>query len=177
MYEETIARFLCTATDQEITYAFLSAWEDYMEYLADIASDIYDSCIKYYYATYTPKKYDRHGDLDGFNLYRANAIEPYQLTINFSINEDLLLPYTGREKRKRVLETVMDGIRGGGVRRKQFRGWPRSWVAHYPNRYSEFSGEWSSKSSTIDSILEDFVSTCVEDTKSYFYVLMCNYIG
>ena len=94
----------------------------YMYDLSDIASDIYDSCIEDYYAQYGPpkypKKYGRHGDKKGFNLYSANNISfdemSYDLDIDFDPNN--LLEYydgkKGREKRDKVLNSVMAGLRG-----------------------------------------------------------------
>ena len=49
--------------------ALHEAWPVFADFLADVAIDIYDSCIKCYYEDYTPKRYKRHGDITGFNLY------------------------------------------------------------------------------------------------------------
>lgn len=39
--------------------------------ISEHGKNIYNEIISYYYSTYTPKMYDRHGKIEGFNLYNA----------------------------------------------------------------------------------------------------------
>ena len=157
---------------------FDSCWAQYMEYLAGIASDIYDSCIQDYYDKYSPKIYDRHGYPDGANLYRANNVTFDDDDIDVSFDADRLWEYRGKEKRERILRTVMDGIRGAGSRRKSWRGWPKNWRTSYPNRYSnpEYSAMWSSSYTIINDIFQEFMSTAITRTSDYFNDLFFNAI-
>ena len=145
------------------------AFKRYFNTLSDIAADIYDSCIEDYYAQYEPVKYTRHGNINGFNLYNAKAIwfdeESYNLSLNFDPNE--LLPYydgkKGREKRSKVLKSVMAGLRGTKSS-KTPPGWPQQWRTCYPNQYSQYS-LWSSTGRTMNAIYADFMDNVREDTK------------
>lgn len=135
--------------------AINSAFTEYAQLIADIYNDIYDSCIHLYYEQYTPIKYDRHGDLGGFNLYNASDIYARDLLVQLSLQGSKLLPYKGKgDKRDRVLKTVLKGLRGAGSR-KTPPGWPMSWNASYPNGFSSFT-EWESSASTLDGILKEF---------------------
>lgn len=162
----------------EIKDIFDHCWEEYMEYLSEIASDIYDSCIKDYYNKYRPTVYDRHGHLEGRNLYQANRISFNENDIELVIDEYNLWEYKGREKRERVLSTVMEGIRGGGARRKKWRGWPKDWRTSYPNRFSnsKYLSVWSSSGNTMQDIFEDFKNTVVDKTSDYVVDLFFNSI-
>lgn len=142
--------------DQEAAEAAInSAFKEYARLISDIYNDIYDSCIKLYYYQYTPKKYDRHGDPSGFNLYSASDIYANDLVVQLSLQGSNLLPYKGKgDKRDRVLKTVLNGLRGAGSR-KTPPWWPMSWDAYYPNQFSDFS-EWESSAFTLDGILKEF---------------------
>ena len=148
--------------------AINNGFSQYAQFIVDIYNDIYDSCIEVYYSTYTPTKYDRHGDLEGFNLYSASDIYANQLMVNLSVEGYNLLPYAGKtDKRDQVLQSVMNGLRGSKSR-KTPSGWPMNWSAYYPNEFSEFS-DWSSSASTLYEILNDFANNGVRDTADKFY--------
>jgi hypothetical protein len=149
----------------------------YMQYLADIAADIYDSCIRLYYATYHPKIYDRHGHIEGYNLYQANCIRSEYLSVTGGFYEDNLWQYEDRRRdiRQDVLDSVMIGIRGGGARRRKWKGWPQNWDARYPNAYSQYR-DWHSSYDNINDILDDFMENAVTATKDYFFELLSSYI-
>lgn len=147
------------------------AFRKYMNLISDIAEDIYDSCIEDYYAQYTPTKYDRHGDIAGFNLYSAKSIffdeDANAMDLNFSPSK-LLRYYDGqknREKRDKVLRTVMDGLRGAGSRKNA--GWPQPWDTTYPNIYSRYN-LWRSSGTTLDEIYDDFTDNVTSDTYGIF---------
>ena len=148
------------------------AFKRYFNTLSDIASDIYDSCIEDYYAKYTPVRYGRHGNIEGFNLYSANVIQFDEEAYNISLDFDpgkLLKYYDGkrnREKRDKVLKSVMVGLRGTKQTKpsEQILGWPQPWYTCYPNRYSQYN-LWSSTFRTMDEIYADFMGNVREDTK------------
>ena len=148
----------------------------YMRDLSNIAADIYDSCIEDYYAQYEPIKYTRHGNKKGFNLYRANNVNYDETTYNLDIDFDpnkLLRYYDGkrnREKRDKVLKTVMAGLRGAGSS-KSPPDWPQEWFTSYPNEYSSYS-IWYSRGGTMNAIFENFMNNVMHDTTHLFY----NYI-
>lgn len=145
----------------------------YMNDLSNIASDIYDSCIEDYYAQYTPIKYGRHGNIVGFNLYSANNIDFDEMSYNLDIDFDpskLLGYYDGkrnREKRDKVLNSVMAGLRGVKSK-KSPPGWPQPWSTCYPNQYSKYY-MWSSSGSTMDSIFTEFMNSVINDTSNLWY--------
>lgn len=145
----------------------------YMNDLSDIAADIYDSCIEDYYAQYEPTHYTRHGDKKGFNLYSANNIDfdefSYNLDIDFDPNK-LLRYYDGkrnREKRDKVLNSVMAGLRGTKSR-KTPPGWPQSWRTSYPNRYSKYL-TWFGTGRTMNAIFTNFMDNVMNDTVNLWY--------
>lgn len=145
-----------------------SSFQEYAQLISDIYNDIYDSCINLYYDQYTPTKYDRHGDISGFNLYSASDIYASDLVVQLSLQGSNLLPYKGKgDKRDKVLNTVLKGLRGAGSR-KTPPGWPMSWDAHYPNKFSKFS-EWESSASTLDGILKEFSKNGPKDLSYKFY--------
>ena len=148
-----------------------SAVDDYFKILYIIASDIYDSCIEDFYAKYTPKIYTRHGDLEGFNLYRANEISYENFYLNIKTDPEQLLSYGKNEddedKREYVLDAVMKGIRG--PKKSKIPGWPKHWRTSYPNAFSEHAGLWSSSKKTLNSILEEFVDKAMTDTDDIFW--------
>ena len=140
------------------------AINEYAGILAGIADDIYDSCIQLYYASYTPEVYTRHGNKEGFNLYRANGfdIDEYGVIGDFVENPDALLKYGAkRDIRAEVLNAVLNGQRGIT---KRPSGWPRSWTASYPNAYSKYN-YWKSDSTTMDEIISDFEDNILDDTR------------
>ena len=140
----------------------------YLDVLFKIANDIYDSCIKQYYATYTPTVYTRHGNIEGFNLYYAKNIETdeYGITQDFDGGDayELLKYGTKEDIRQEVLDAVMSGKRGIGKRASGKRKWQRNWVASYPNKFSEYT-DWKSNASTINEIFDDFDNNILADTK------------
>lgn len=145
-----------------------SAVDDYLKILYTIASDIYDSCIADFYIKYTPKVYDRHGNVEGFNLYQANEITYNDLNLNVLIDENSLLPYGNEEdKREYVLSSVMRGLRGVGS--SKLKGWPKHWRTSYPNSFSKQAGLWSSNKRTLNGILNDFIENAFKDTKNIFW--------
>ena len=145
-----------------------SAVDDYLKILYTIASDIYDSCIADFYIKYTPKVYDRHGNIEGFNLYQANEITYNDLNLNVLIDENSLLPYGNEEdKREYVLSSVMRGLRGVGS--SKLKGWPKHWRTSYPNSFSKQAGLWSSDKRTLNGILNDFIENAFKDTENIFW--------
>lgn len=154
---ETLVRGICE-----------QAINEYVNIIWNIANDIYDSCIAQYYASYTPTIYKRHGNIEGFNLYRANSF-----TLDDMVLEDFdggnpenLLKYgSKRDIREEVLAAVLSGQRGITVRPSppaKFK-WPRGWVASYPNEYSQYH-YWRSGASTIEEIIADFEANIINDT-------------
>lgn len=176
MVGDSIWKSLILMDENKANTILDEAFRRYFNTLSEIASDIYDSCIKDYYAQYEPIKYTRHGNIEGFNLYSANAVWfdelSYNLSLNFNPNE--LLPYydgkQGREKRDKVLKSVMAGLRGTKSS-KTPPGWPQRWYTSYPNQYSQHS-LWASTERTIDAIYKDFMENVREDTKHILH----NYI-
>lgn len=161
----------------EINRIIQKGINDYARFLTNIASDIYDSCIQDYYAQYTPTVYTRHGNIGGFNLYQANAIELAGPILSIDFDEGNLLPYgTSDDIRATVLNNVMNGIRGSNVRTKTRRKWPMEWRTSYPNNFSMYKGVWSSGASTIDSIFDDFVANVLTDTYDKLWDFIGKYI-
>lgn len=171
MNAESVAMRLLTL-DSGARYAVITnAVNDYFKILYSIASDIYDSCIEEYYFQYTPTVYNRHGNIEGFNLYNANEIAYSDLKLQLKIDSGQLLPYKGKgDKREKVLSSVMSGLRGGKL--KHVSGWPKSWRASYPNRFSRYGGVWSSSEKTMYTIYDDFVDNVIKDTKDLFWTLV-----
>lgn len=159
--------------DSEDSKAIVAdAWYEYTRHIGEIAEDIYDSCIADYYEQYTPVKYDRHGDIAGFNLYSANDIEYNEHEIGISFEPSFLLSYgTKRDKRTAVLKAVMRGMRGVKSR-KTPPGWPMSWSARYPNPHSKYR-DWSSSGTTMNAIFQDFMDSVIEETEDVFW----NYVS
>ena len=144
------------------------AFQEYAQLISDIYNDIYNSCINLYYDQYTPTKYDRHGYPEGKNLYSASDIYARDLVVQLSLQGSRLLPYKGKgDKREKVLNTVLSGLRGAGSR-KTPPGWPMPWDASYPNNFSKFS-EWECTASTLDEILEEFSKNGPKDLSYKFY--------
>jgi len=147
-----------------------SAMNEYADILAGIANDIYDSCINQYYASYTPKVYKRHGKIEGFNLYRANGfmVDNNGVISDFDGgNPDALLKYGAkRDIRAEILEAVLSGKRGITSRPSPpaENKWPMSWIASYPNEYSQYH-YWSSHYHTMEEIIADFENNILDDTR------------
>lgn len=173
MANQNVLRTLVNMDDQKAYNILAKATGLYLEKLAEIAEDIYDSCIEDYYAQYTPMKYDRHGDITGFNLYSANNIVFDEMSYNVDIDFDpnkLLGYYDGkknREKRDKVLNSVMAGLRGAKSK-KSPPGWPQKWNTSYPNQYSQYNF-WKSKGATMDKIFEDFMSNVINETQDLLH--------
>lgn len=162
--------------DQNQSHAIITnAWYDYVQRIGQIAEDIYDSCIEDYYGQYTPSVYTRHGNIEGFNLYSANDIMHNEHEIEVSLDPGNLLPYAGRrDKRAKVLASVMKGLRGARSR-KTPRGWPMTWYTRYPNAYSVYS-DWSSTRCTMNEIFYDFMDNVLIDTEDLFWKYVERYI-
>ena len=158
-----------------VAEAYDKAMNEYVDIIVGIANDIYDSCIKQYYATYTPTVYTRHGNPEGFNLYRANSFE-FDGTVleDFDGGDpDALLKYGARaDIRADVLNAVLSGKRGLTHRPS---GWPRAWVASYPNAYSQYN-YWKSNFHTIGEIIDDFEANIIADTQKLKSQLFDKYI-
>ena len=152
--------------------------EEYADIIWNIANDIYDSCIELYYATYTPTVYKRHGNMDGFNLYRANGFDFDEVNMILDDfdggNPQNLLKYGSKnDVREEVLAAVLSGQRGITVRPSppaKFK-WPRGWTASYPNKYSKYR-YWSSGAHTIEEIIDDFEENILNDTSDLLERIM-----
>lgn len=158
-----------------------SAITDYFKVLYAIAADIYDSCIQDFYAKYTPKVYERHGNLEGENLYRANEISYEKPNLSVFIDSAQLLPYGNgdvedigdtEDKRDFVLNSVMKGLRG--AKSSKLPGWPKHWYTRYPNQYSTQAGVWSSSKRTINGILYDFIENVMGDTDNILWEIVAS---
>ena len=143
-----------------------SAIDLYLKVLLNIANDIYDSCIADYYSSYIPVSYGRHGNIEGFNLYRANDNDYSNFYLNLRLDEDKLLPYGGKkgDKRSKVLSGVLNGLRGSSG----ISGWPISWTTTYPNHYSTYK-IWYSNGTTMKEILDEFSKNATKDTIYIFW--------
>lgn len=138
----------------------------YLRVLLNIANDIYESCIEDYYGGYNPKHYNRHGNIEGFNLYYANANDYSNFYLSTRLDEDKLLPYWGKkeDKRNKVLTSVLNGWRGSSG----IDGWPIEFKTSYPNNYSTYRA-WSSDKDTIKEILDDFCAHATKDTSDILW--------
>ena len=138
----------------------------YLKVLLNIANDIYESCIADYYGGYSPRYYNRHGNIEGFNLYRAGNNDYSDFYLGLQIEEDKLLPYGGKkgDKRGKVLMGVLNGLRGGSG----IPGWPMEWNTNYPNNYSSYR-IWYSGENTIKGILDDFAANVTKDTSDILW--------
>ena len=139
----------------------------YLKVLLNVANDIYSSCIADYYGGYNPKYYNRHGNIEGINLYRASNNDYSNLYLGLNIDEDKLEPYGGKTSRSAVLGQVLSGWRGTGMRASQ-EEWPMPWSTSYPNNYSTYR-IWYSKGSTIEEILDDFSANVTKDTSDILW--------
>ena len=165
MASNDVYRRLLLASNAEAEYAISAGFDDYTRRIYDIACDIYDSCIKDYYR-YKPESYKRHGYPQGKNLYNANGLSYSEDGFSLFFDSDELWPYYGKNGlsvREDVLDNVMSGLRGTGMRQWQ-TDWPMNWYTSYPNEYSEYY-DWESYGSTMDEIFKDFISNVLEETK------------
>lgn len=133
-----------------------NAAHEYGLILTLIYNDIYESCIKVYYGSYTPSVYRRHGDEVGFNLYSAFSSQVLNLRVDAETNAEMLMPYGRGISKEQVLNAVIHGQRGLKHRVAPKTGvWPKSWAVSYPNQYSQYN-MWTSTGDTIDAILIEF---------------------
>ena len=146
----------------------------YFNILLSIANDIYDSCIEDYYNGYTPISYKRHGNIEGFNLYNAGNNSYIGGRLDINIDENKLLPYSGKTTKSKVLNNVLNGLRGTGMRKWQ-ADWPMKWSASYPNEFSQYR-IWGSYETTITGIFDDFCENVLEDTFDIFLQCVERYI-
>ena len=165
---------LCQVPETKRKTILTKAVEEYATFLVELYNDIYESCIKVYYSSYKPKKYQRHGDIVGFNLYAGFDCEVNNMRIDASTVPNELLSYRGATKEE-VLYNVMHGQRGSKERQAIDGPWPRSWSTKYPNSYSKHS-VWTSSEDTIDGILRDFMETAGDSTSNYFWECVSHYI-
>ena len=155
----------------QISEKIKKAMDEYVDVIWELANDIYNSCITQYYATYIPTVYKRHGNIEGFNLYRANSFtldEENMILDDFDGgNPEALLKYGAKSDiRDEVLAAVLSGQRGIKVRQSPpaKHRWPMRWIASYPNKYSQYS-YWSSGAHTIEEIIDDFETNIIDDTE------------
>lgn len=144
---------------------FRNAVESYFHILLDMANDIYNSCIEDYYNGYTPIWYDRHGNIEGFNLYQANSNGLPGGYLRIRTDASKLEPYKSGNADD-VLGMVENGFRGGpGIKKK---GWPKRWYTSYPNGYSAYR-IWYSTGNTIETIMEDFQKNGISGTQDILW--------
>ena len=134
MSKDSLWTRLMLAKESKQRTAINTAIQQYFTLLADVASDIYDSCIKDFYKQYSPTVYKRHGKIAGDNLYNANRVSFDGDTLRFLIDEDYLSPYGKDDKRDIVLEFVLAGLRGGPLPKRP--DWPMEWFTSYPNAFT-----------------------------------------
>ena len=150
------------------------AINEYADILAEIANDIYNSCIKLYYASYSPKVYKRHRRPEGYNLYQANGFEIDEdgVISDFEADPDELWQYGAkRDIRAEVIDAVLHGKRG--IKHRP-GGWPKKWFASYPNQYSQCH-DWSSNYQTMAEIIEDFENNILDATRGLKDELIIKY--
>ena len=146
------------------------AWNKYTKLLADIAHDIYSSCIQDFYIQYDPVKYDRHGYPEGKNLYQADATEWTESELKIKTAANQLWKYSGKkDKRSEVLEAVMNGKRGSQSS-KTPPGWPQKWFTTYPNDFSNlFQWDGVQYPTTMKEIMNYFADNVMEETEYMFW--------
>ena len=174
-----IALALMSKDDATAKRIIKQSTDEYFRLLKSIAEDIYDSCIAVYYDSYEPRVYKRHGNLEGFNLYRANDMSFEDGYLSFGTEEDYLLKYGGSgDKRREVLDQVMSGFRGTTKRILTKKNWPMSWKQYctYPNQFSKYKNHWQSTKDTMDDIFEEFSQEGLKDTNEYFWEIVSKYI-
>lgn len=154
---------LAQMEDSKMSTIIDKASEAYFYILLDIVNDIYNSCIEDFYNGYTPLFYDRHGNIEGFNLYSANDSNISGGYLHIITDSNKLLPYKSGDSDE-VLYSVEHGKRGGPIK----PGWPKRWSTSYPNSYSSYH-IWYSNYSTIEKIMEDFRKTGIAGTLDIFW--------
>ena len=172
MTKKEIVSALLRMNENKRATVFRKAVEAYFYILLDVANDIYNSCIEDYYSGYTPKYYGRHGNIEGFNLYQANAngLPGGRLCIRTDASK--LEPYRGGNADD-ILSGVENGKRGSSNMNK--KGWPKKWHTSYPNSFSEYH-IWYSKGNTIESIMEDFENSGISGTNDVLWKCIEKYI-
>ena len=165
---ESIALTLFQMDDSKIAYIVKCAMRAWAKTLYAVVDDIYDSCIKDYYAGYTPTSYTRHGNIEGYNLYDAPVTSLTSGELLFDEDPYQLEPYgKTREYRPKVLHNVLNGLRGTGMRSTQ-EDWPMEWHTKYPNHFSKYN-IWTSSGHTIKEIIRDFEDNVLDDTEDLFW--------
>lgn len=168
MTPEEVALKLIKLDKAKRSSALANGIDLYLKILLNIANDIYRSCIADYYGEYIPTSYNRHGNIEGVNLYQANDNEYSNFYLGLNIEEKKLDTYSGkRDVRGKVLKNVMNGLRGTGLRSQQFE-WPMPWGTSYPNNYSVYR-IWYSSGNTIQEILDDFSANVTKDTSEILW--------
>ena len=178
MSKRDIIYQLLQLDERSIVDVVNNAFAAYAQFFADVYDDIYRSCIKLYYSTYTPKVYDRHGYPEGKNLYQAASIFADGDDINVDLESSYLWPYysgkSNTDRRSVVLRRVMTGKRGGPL--GSLRGyWPTTWRASYPNQFSRFS-VWKSNKTTLAGILEDWSKNGSKATSELMFTYLNDYL-
>ena len=175
MDASTVFLELLQISDSKKVSAVTRATTDLANLITAIYDDIYQSCIKVYYATYSPTVYKRHGNTAGFNLYSGFCSEVNNMRIDAMYMPDSLLTYR-QISTDEVLSNVINGQRGSKMRDMPKTGtWPKSWYAQYPNAYSQYD-IWSSGQNTIETILDDFDNNGQEALASIFWDMIYKYI-
>ena len=147
-----------------------TAWNNYTKFLSEIASDIYKSCIKDFYAQYDPIRYKRHGYPEGKNLYQADDVKWTESTLAIRTAANKLWKYHGKKDRRgKVLSSVIHGYRGSHSRITG-GGWPQEWYTSYPNDYSEYF-EWDGLGGlvTMKDVMDYFAENVLEETEDIFW--------
>lgn len=150
---------------RDVVSAINNATNKFAEIIYEIAKDVYHSCIEDYYDQYTPTTYNRHGNISGYNLYSAEDFIVSNGVIFDDLNPMNLLKYSGKkDKRRKVLNSVINGFRGGpGI-----PGFPMDFDTEYPNKFSKLS-YWVSTKGTIKGIFDEFDKNIVEDIEYMFW--------
>ena len=163
MTRKEIVWKLAQMSDSKMSATIDKAVEAYFYILLDIVNDIYDSCIEDYYSGYTPIFYDRHGNIEGFNLYSANSNNFSDGYLHITTDASKLEPYKGGDADS-ILGYVEHGKRGGPA----IKGWPKRWYTSYPNSYSSYH-VWYSSYDTIEKIMEDFQRNAFTGTRDLLW--------
>ena len=165
---DSIALALFEMDKNKLSAVVKTAMRAYAKVLYAVIDDIYDSCIKDYYAGYLPTSYTRHGNIEGKNLYNAPIVSLENGDLFFDTDPYKLEPYSRtKELRGQVLHNVLNGLRGTGMRSWQ-EEWPMEWTTSYPNSYSKYN-IWSSSCHTIATIVQDFENNVFDDTEDLFF--------
>lgn len=150
---------------------------EYGDIIYKTAGDIFQSCIEHYYE-YEPKVYRRHGNIEGFNLYKLQNISFDGRKFTMRFDENFLLKYRTKEDiREEVLNAVFSGTRGLEER----NGHPvdprriMDWKTSYPNKYSQYD-YWQSEYTLLDDIFLDFAQNVFNDTEELFWNIMSKYV-